>query len=227
LSVNSGLPTSNDRFTYPYVRSLVFNHSNVAFAGTYGRGVYVSTNNGANWTPFSIGLQNHYILSLAVTAEGDLYAGTEFGVYRSLDSSNNWTAIHTGLRNAFARAVLLARNGFLLAGTSGSGIFKTTAAVASPELSPEDIPSVFLLHQNYPNPFNATTTIQFLLPEPERVTIKVFDLLGRELATLVSAAFPVGTHQVPWDASSLPSGVYVYHMEAGTFKASKRAVVLR
>jgi hypothetical protein len=55
----------------------------------------------------------------------------------------------------------------------------------------------------------------------------VFDLLGRELATLVSQLFPVGTHRVPWDASSLPSGVYVYRLEAGTFKASKRAVVLK
>lgn len=228
--VSSQQPIVWQRPNGPYggvIYSIVENPDGWLFAATEGDGIFRSKDNGATWVEVNNGLTNPFVFTLAVSRTGILYAGTESGVYRSLDSSNNWTPMNTGLDNVFARSLTIARNGYLLTGTAGSGIFRTTEAVASPELSPEDIPNAFLLHQNFPNPFNSTTAIQFQVPQQEVVTLRVFDLLGRELATLVSQAFPVGTHQVLWDASGFPSGVYVYRLEAGTFKASKRAVLLK
>ena len=90
-----------------------------------------------------------------------------------------------------------------------------------------EIPSVFSLSQNYPNPFNPTTNIQFGVPKNSLVTIKVYDLLGREVAVLLNEQKQAGTYQVDFNASSLSSGVYFYRMQAGTFADIKRMVVIK
>ncbi|MGH2568526.1 MAG: T9SS type A sorting domain-containing protein [Bacteroidota bacterium] len=73
-------------------------------------------------------------------------------------------------------------------------------------------PETFELFQNYPNPFNPTTTIAYQLPVPSRVTLRVFNLLGQEVATLVDGEQPVGFHQEVFEARGLASGVYVYQL---------------
>lgn len=75
-------------------------------------------------------------------------------------------------------------------------------------------PATFALDQNFPNPFNPTTTIYYQLPTESRVTLKVFDILGREVITLVNEERPAGYHDVRWDAINVASGVYFYRMEA-------------
>lgn len=98
----------------------------------------------------------------------------------------------------------------------------------------------FLLHQNYPNPFNPVTTIKFSIPTPLNppfikggtqggsiVTLKVYDVLGREVAVLVSIEKSPGTYEVKWDASGEPSGIYFYRLEAGGFIETKKMVLLR
>lgn len=75
-------------------------------------------------------------------------------------------------------------------------------------------PTVFSLDQNFPNPFNPTTKIQYQLPIDSRVTLKVYDVLGREVATLMNDVRPAGYHDAQWDASNVASGVYFYRMEA-------------
>ena len=72
----------------------------------------------------------------------------------------------------------------------------------------------FALLQNYPNPFNLTTTISYQVPYSNKVVIKVFDVLGSELAILVDEVKPSGIHEITFDASGLPSGLYIYHMTA-------------
>lgn len=74
----------------------------------------------------------------------------------------------------------------------------------------------YQLNPNYPNPFNPTTTIGFSLPRREHVTLKVFDVLGREVATLVEGEREAGEHKVVFDAGTLPSGVYVVRLQAGS-----------
>ena len=88
-------------------------------------------------------------------------------------------------------------------------------------------PLVYQLNQNYPNPFNPSTTITYALPKQSKVTLKVFNLLGQEVATLVNAEQPTGTHIVTFDASHLASGVYLYRLEAGTFTQVHKMVFMK
>ena len=101
----------------------------------------------------------------------------------------------------------------------------------SPTVSVQDgektIPTSLKLEQNYPNPFNPATTIEFSLPQRQEVTLKVYDLLGREVATLVNANIEAGVHSVTFDASNLPSGVYIYRLQAGEFTETKKMVFLK
>ena len=90
-----------------------------------------------------------------------------------------------------------------------------------------EIPSEFSLSQNYPNPFNPTTTIKYQIPELSFVTLKVYDVLGSEIATLVNEEKPIGNYEVNLEANGLPSGIYFYKLQAGDFIETKKMVLLR
>ncbi len=90
-----------------------------------------------------------------------------------------------------------------------------------------DMPKVFSLGQNYPNPFNPTTNISFSLPRQSFVSLKVFDLLGREVITIISEVMQAGNYTCKWSAERYTSGVYFYRLEAGTFTETKKLVLLR
>jgi hypothetical protein len=89
------------------------------------------------------------------------------------------------------------------------------------------LPERFQLIQNYPNPFNPTTTIEFSLPTAGFVALKIFNILGEEVATLVSEKLPASKYKYDWDASGLASGVYLYRIEAGAFSQVKKLVLLK
>ncbi len=89
------------------------------------------------------------------------------------------------------------------------------------------LPTQFALEQNYPNPFNPSTNIKYQIPNANHVALKVFDVLGREVATLVNDQRSPGTYKVQWDASGVASGVYLYRLQAGSFVETKKCVVLR
>jgi phosphatidylserine/phosphatidylglycerophosphate/cardiolipin synthase-like enzyme len=88
-----------------------------------------------------------------------------------------------------------------------------------------DIPRTFSLQQNYPNPFNPTTTIQFHLAEQSLARLTIYDVLGRELTTLVHEQMPPGTYTVQWNASTFASGVYFYRLESGSFVQTKKLIL--
>jgi len=90
-----------------------------------------------------------------------------------------------------------------------------------------NIPTSFNLAQNYPNPFNPSTKIEFGLPQASHVVVKVYDLLGRQIASLVDNDLPAGNHEVVYDASSLSSGVYFYSIQAGSFAQTKPMVLIK
>ncbi len=85
----------------------------------------------------------------------------------------------------------------------------------------------FALEQNYPNPFNPLTNIKFEIPEDHQVTLKVFNTLGQEVATLVNGFQSAGSYSVPFDASQLSSGVYIYTLKAGNYTASKKLLLMK
>jgi len=89
------------------------------------------------------------------------------------------------------------------------------------------LPKAFSLKQNYPNPFNPTTTIEFSIPKSEFVTLKVFNLLGQEVSTLVTEKLTPGEYKYSWDASQLASGMYFYKLETESFSITKKMILLR
>jgi hypothetical protein len=89
------------------------------------------------------------------------------------------------------------------------------------------IPTEFALHAPYPNPFNPVTMIRYDVKETGLVSLKVFDLLGREVAMLVHGTIPAGSYSINWDAGALPSGVYLCRMEARDFTQTRKVVLLK
>ena len=89
------------------------------------------------------------------------------------------------------------------------------------------IPTDYTLFQNYPNPFNPSTAIEFSLPVNSNVTLTIYNLLGQVVTTLVNEDKPAGTYSVEFNATSLPSGIYFYKLEAGNFIQTKKMVLLK
>jgi hypothetical protein len=130
------------------------------------------------------------------------------------------------LRNQFPasrqRRLAEVQMGTYQAGNGGRQAAGIRKALASGQL-----PQSYKLFQNYPNPFNPTTTIKYDLPVDARVTLKVYDLLGKEVLTLVDGFVPAGYYQVQLDGSRLSSGVYIYRISAGTFTDVKKLLILK
>jgi len=89
------------------------------------------------------------------------------------------------------------------------------------------LPKVFALKQNYPNPFNPTTNIRFDLPKNSDVSLVVYDLMGREVSQLVKGHLDAGYHTINFNAAKLPSGVYIYRLQAGDFVSTKKLMLLK
>jgi hypothetical protein len=89
------------------------------------------------------------------------------------------------------------------------------------------LPDAFVLLQNYPNPFNPRTMIQYALPQESQVQLKVFTLLGEEIATLVDAQQEAGVYRAEFDGANLPSGTYFYRLQAGEFSEVRKLVLLK
>jgi hypothetical protein len=104
--------------------------------------------------------------------------------------------------------------------------FRITGTTYTEDYNPL-VPASFDLFQNYPNPFNPFTIINYQLPIDNLVTLKVYDVLGRELTTLVDRYIEAGYYEVIFDASNLPSGLYFYKLNAGSFTSVKKMLLLR
>ncbi|HEY6435869.1 MAG TPA: T9SS type A sorting domain-containing protein, partial [Ignavibacteriaceae bacterium] len=100
----------------------------------------------------------------------------------------------------------------------------------SPENNEEEtilIPNEISLEQNYPNPFNPTTTINYQLPEKNHVSLKVYDILGNLVSTLVDQDMEAGYYSVNWDASQLASGIYIYRISSSSFVSTKKMILMK
>ena len=89
------------------------------------------------------------------------------------------------------------------------------------------VPASFELKQNYPNPFNPSTTIEYSIPKVANVTLKIFDVLGKEVATLVNESKSAGTYIINWNASNYSSGLYFYRINAGSFTETKKMFLVK
>lgn len=153
------------------------------------------------------------------------------GVYVSTNYGQTWSQMNQGIAESFPsfRNGLIAWN-HLYASQGGKVVRRQLSefgVTSVHDVSASTIPSHLLLHQNYPNPFNPSTTISFALPTSAFTTLKVYDLLGREITTLVNDRLTAGAHQYVFDASTLPSGVYFYRLQAGVYGETKKMLLTK
>lgn len=196
------------------------------FAGT-SDGVYRSSDSGSNWIQVNNGLTHPGVTSLAAF-ENFLFAGTSGGgVFRSSDNGTSWSDVGEGILNRYIVS-LVADDSMLYAGTFDGGAYRRPLVDLTVSVVDEGTggPLEYVLYQNFPNPFNPATRIEYQLPTTCHVSLKVFDLLGREVATLVNQSQPPGKHQASWDAGNSPSGVYLYRLSAGSYMTTRKMLLV-
>jgi hypothetical protein len=104
--------------------------------------------------------------------------------------------------------------------------FQKSVPLQASHQNPHNL-NFFKLLQNYPNPFNSTTTIPFWLPQRTNVILKVYDVFGREIATLINREFDAGEHSIQFNANDLPTGVYFYRLHSGNFIEQKKMILIK
>jgi len=248
-SLGSGMTLTNGNGQG--VGALADYNNNLIAAGRFDNAGGVPVNfiakwNGSSWSDIGGGFPGSYegIYALYVSNNA-LYAGGSF-VTAGANNANSiakwngsgWSALGNGITNFSGQGIVLSLtnyNGYLFAGgefTSpdyswiASNLCETVIPIGI-EPGNITIPKTYYLSQNYPNPFNPSTRISISLPEKSFVTLRVYDMLGREIAVLLNNEIYPGDHSINWDASAYPSGVYFYKIEAGTFVESKKMVLIK
>ncbi len=130
-------------------------------------------------------------------------------------------AVDAGLAEPFGFKVMYLDNGLDI------GAYETGIVVSVEEEINSEIPTGYVLGQNYPNPFNPVTTINFSIPQSTKVTMRVYNVLGQLLGTLVEGEFGAGTYNVKFDGTKLSSGVYFYTLETNDFTSSKKMILVK
>lgn len=142
------------------------------------------------------------------------YGGTRFGDYSgaAIDPGQNGRAYITTMRNR--------------SGGWGTGIgLVSTNAISGISSNNQNIPNKFALMQNYPNPFNPVTIIDFALPQNANVTLKIYDILGKEIATLINSRLEAGTYKYEFNASGLTAGIYFYKLSAERYTETRKMIL--
>ena len=228
-----GDPTSLAATRRGYVFSAIVSYSYDVYGKLVGStsGILRSTEDSVTFWPVTNGLPTSTFTGkylLASNSAGDVFAGNDSsGIYRSTDNGLNWKALNTGLSDLHVLSVAISPNGYAFVGTRSGLVYRSIQPTTEVLSSQNSILRDFRLDQNYRNPFNPSTTIRFSLPEAARVSLKIFTLLGEEVATLVSGDLQAGQHSARWDAAEIPSGVYFYRLQAGQFTETKKLVLLR
>ncbi|MCL4538477.1 MAG: T9SS type A sorting domain-containing protein [Bacteroidetes bacterium] len=189
-----------------------------------GTGIFRSTDFGTSW--LQVG-PSWSATSLTVNSSGQIFATVAgAGVYVSRDSGVTWSPVNSGLPTNNIQSVAITRKNQAYAATQGAGVFAAENAT-SIRPTEQSFPSMFVLHQNYPNPFNPSTFITYQLPASGFVELKVFDVLGREVETLVNERQSAGAHSVKFNGTNLASGIYFYRLQAGTYYDTKKLLLLK
>jgi hypothetical protein len=202
---------------------------NDLFAATTAK-VYRSSDNGQTWTFAGNGLV-HGLETYLTMAGQTLFAGVtdlynSFRLFTSKNNGQSWQRV--GEFWGTYVYDLAVSGGNLYAARQDGLWFTPLSTVSVDDRNNGSVPSSFSLGQNYPNPFNPQTTLSFSLPKAGRVTLKVYDALGREVATLLkNAAKTAGMHLAGFEAGDLPSGVYFYRLETQGFTATKKMALAR
>jgi photosystem II stability/assembly factor-like uncharacterized protein len=197
--------------------------SNIVFAGTSG-GIYKSTNHGFTWSQLALTEES---VSELVLSGNNIFAGTfSGGVYVSNDFGANWVQRNEGLTQLTSSALCISNN-YIFNGTQNSVFRRPVDELIGITQIGTAVPQDFALSQNYPNPFNPVTNIKFQIPKAGYVKLSVFDLLGKEIKTLVNEKLKAGTYNADWYAGAHPSGVYFYSLNSESFTETKKMILIK
>lgn len=193
-------------------------------------GVFRSNDGGIMWQPISSGLPLGQIVFAVTSSNKYLCVAYQKTIYFSQNNGSTWINISEGFDLGVHGIISgMVINGDYLIITSDDGIwrFDFSTVLGIKKVFGLNNPNYFRLQQNYPNPFNPTTTIDFDIPMTSEVTLKIFNILVEEVATLVSDRLTAGTYSYEWDAGNLASGVYLYRLEAGDYVKTRKMVLMR
>jgi photosystem II stability/assembly factor-like uncharacterized protein len=226
-----GLPTRfpTDLYVSPQDSRVVY----LTYSGYGTPHVFKSTNAGQNWMNITANLPDIPVQSVLTDDQypNDIYVGTDLGVYRSTDGGMSWSQFSTGMPPAMILDLSISpKNRVLRAATFGNGVYEHGLKPATGKGVPVVVktqPLGFTLNQNYPNPFNPTTLISFTLPKTAHTTLKIYDITGRNVQTLLDEQTSAGTHQVTFNASNLASGTYLYKLTSGNLTETKKMTLVK
>ncbi len=207
------------------VISVWFNNANYGIAGHYTTsGVYNaarSTDGGVTWSAITVGTATTYNIAVSGSGVDGFWMGRGTNVFASTDRGATWTQSYTGTGTFYDVDFFTSGNTTYGWGVKDNGnivmYFGTTTGVG--ETPQPQVPVTFALDQNYPNPFNPTTTLRYGIPRSSHVTLRIYNALGQEIATLRDEFQDVGFHEVVWNGRNntggqVASGVYFYRIEA-------------
>ena len=144
----------------------------------------------------------------------------------SSDNGETWNDFDSGLIYDDVNRLAISES-HLFASVNYGGVFRKLNSTTSVYETQNDIPASFDLAQNYPNPFNPNTSIEYSVPSNEYVSLKVYDILGNEIVTLVNEQKEAGNYEVNFDASNFVSGVYIYRLTLGNKYLSKKMILIK
>jgi len=211
----------NNGLSDTMVTSLAVSGTNLFANVSSGSGtkVYVSANDGDDWNEANNGLPN--TSSLFAVSGSNVFAGTYGdGVFLTTDNGTSWVDVNSPSFNKFINALAVIDE-YIYAGTFDGGVYRRPLSQIITAVDDySNIPVEFNLAQNYPNPFNPSTIIRYSVPnvplsgvEGSRVQLRVYDVLGTEVATLVNEEKPAGSYEVEFSSKGLSSGIYLYKIK--------------
>jgi hypothetical protein len=192
--------------------------------------ILTTTNGGATWDSQSSGTTvDLYDVFYSDANNGTIVGGMYVSlILRTSDGGKTWLKQSTPSTSSLRSVWFTDANNGTVVGDYGT-ILRTTNGGITFIGKENNIPNPqeFILSQNYPNPFNPLTTINYSIPKQSNVTIKVYNILGKEILTLVNENKPQGNYSVEFNANNLSSGVYFYMMKTNEFIQTKKMVLLK
>jgi len=210
------------------LNSVYFINSSTGFVAGEGGFLYKSTNQGTDWFSVYSGF-SYSLKSIDFANEQTGYVVGDYGrILKTTNAGQNWFQSTTPYGITFNSVSFADASTGFVAGSYGV-ILKTTTGGQTVGISSNqnEIPDKFELGQNYPNPFNPSTVITYSLPFSSFTSLKVYNSLGKEIATLVNQKQSAGIYEVDFDAGNFASGVYIYRLESEKFTETKQMILLK
>lgn len=215
-------PTTGEANGY----SIWFNDANNGYVG--GTTMQKTTNGGTNWAAHTVPGTGTIQALTGWKTTNTYFMGRANIVYSTTNNGTNWNTVFTAAGTSQIWNFTVSRTGSpYVYGCRANGTIVKYGGSATGISPVTTIADSYSLSQNYPNPFNPSTSIKFALPTAGFTSLKVYNMLGKEVATLVSSNLSAGTYSFDFNASNLSSGVYFYKLEAGNFSEVKKMSLIK